>query len=622
MAAEIMTPFEYTPLSESGHIRFCTLLPGEPHEEIRCRIEPASLSSNTAYEALSYTWGDRKNETYIFCNNAQSLVLPNLVSALQHLRYSDRERVLWIDRLCINQEDNVERSRQVMMMDKIFSLASLVIVWLGEPPPGDRLPLDLMSTLCKKILWPTNGSGDDNMKKILQMSNSQLEEEFQVPPPEAEAWQMMRRLLENPWFHRSWVYQEVILGKSVQLRYGPDLINFDVDEDPNGTPLSFQGVIIVLYALVMRPVADARIAEYVQYFWVRLAYSKGRARLRHWCGASLSDSLLVHLEERRFCKTTDPKDKIYSLLSIASDRKELGIVPNYEASDREVYTSTARRMIEKSKGLELLSCLEPLGGEEGFPSWVQNWDYMLRAGLTRPSRDIKGFYATGNSKSLTANAGEASKLGLRGVFFDVIDRLGDLAENEMPGRIGRNVLDGGQWSTIASDLDAEGIYRPTGEPIQEAFDRVRVADLWPDRDDRCNPGRNRLKIPPLSASLEPGNLGATPVFSNIHKRVFEETRWRRFLATEKGYMGLCPPHALKGDHIYLLPGGDVPFVLRPTGDEFKLVGGCYIHGIMNGEFFVELRARNDQSFDQTDLSWLDKLGDTCLPFETAEVVLI
>ncbi|KAH8789969.1 hypothetical protein F5882DRAFT_267251, partial [Hyaloscypha sp. PMI_1271] len=72
---------------------------------------------------------------------------------------------------------------------------------------------------------------------------------------------------------------------------------------------------------------------------------------------------------------------------------------------------------------------------------------------------------------------------------------------------------------------------------------------------------------------------------------------RRFFTTEKGYMGLGPPTLQPGDVICVIFGGITPFALRKQESDFssssqniryRLVGECYLHGIMHGEAINEL----------------------------------
>ncbi|KAH8755177.1 hypothetical protein BGZ57DRAFT_933466 [Hyaloscypha finlandica] len=59
---------------------------------------------------------------------------------------------------------------------------------------------------------------------------------------------------------------------------------------------------------------------------------------------------------------------------------------------------------------------------------------------------------------------------------------------------------------------------------------------------------------------------------------------QRFFMTEKGYMGIGPTGCANGDIVCVLLGGELPYVLRPVGNErYKMVGQCYMHGIMDGE---------------------------------------
>ncbi|KAH7369985.1 hypothetical protein BKA65DRAFT_487486, partial [Rhexocercosporidium sp. MPI-PUGE-AT-0058] len=86
---------------------------------------------------------------------------------------------------------------------------------------------------------------------------------------------------------------------------------------------------------------------------------------------------------------------------------------------------------------------------------------------------------------------------------------------------------------------------------------------------------------PLAVNT-PGIFEAvTEILFWIHRM----TRARVFFLTKKGYMGLGPAGMLPGDRVFTLIGGDVPFAIRPVGEEFELVGEAYVHGIMDGELW-------------------------------------
>jgi hypothetical protein len=63
---------------------------------------------------------------------------------------------------------------------------------------------------------------------------------------------------------------------------------------------------------------------------------------------------------------------------------------------------------------------------------------------------------------------------------------------------------------------------------------------------------------------------------------------RRFLITREGYVGWAPRSTEKGDKIFVLFGCGTPVILRPYGDTYRLVGECYIHGIMYGKVIDDL----------------------------------
>jgi hypothetical protein len=65
-------------------------------------------------------------------NGMEIEVTINVYLALQDLRFQEKDRLLWIDALSINQNDEKEKSYQVQQMGLIFSKAERVIIWLGQ----------------------------------------------------------------------------------------------------------------------------------------------------------------------------------------------------------------------------------------------------------------------------------------------------------------------------------------------------------------------------------------------------------------------------------------------------------------------------------------------------------
>src|ERR1700712_2482196 len=127
MATSGTNQFYYQPISKPLEFRILHLLPGKTRNGLRCELQSAQLDSPPSYEALSYTWGDPKAKETILCNGKKLEIGKSLSSALHTLRYTDRKRTLWIDAVCINQEDKQEKNIQVPLMCDIYRQADRVV---------------------------------------------------------------------------------------------------------------------------------------------------------------------------------------------------------------------------------------------------------------------------------------------------------------------------------------------------------------------------------------------------------------------------------------------------------------------------------------------------------------
>jgi len=116
------TPYDSNTLqSDNEEIRVLQLQPGNWADPITCCLRVVSLNDpSQKYEALSYVWGTKTNETEIIIDDHRTLITNNLFKALRRLRRAKDIRQLWIDTICINQSDNNEKSTQVKLMAKIY----------------------------------------------------------------------------------------------------------------------------------------------------------------------------------------------------------------------------------------------------------------------------------------------------------------------------------------------------------------------------------------------------------------------------------------------------------------------------------------------------------------------
>jgi hypothetical protein len=180
-----MPNFVYTPLP-TGSVRLLRLLPySNEHPGIRCNLFTCPLlgsGSTHPYEAISYVWGPENNQQTIDIDNCELSVRANLYAALSHLQDPFLERIIWIDAVCINQDDSNEKGQLVQSMAEIYARASRVIVWLGEAAGDSDQAFEFL------------------IRKAAEEQHTNLATE-----KKNSIEQSILTLLERPWFRRIWV---------------------------------------------------------------------------------------------------------------------------------------------------------------------------------------------------------------------------------------------------------------------------------------------------------------------------------------------------------------------------------------------------------------------------------
>ena len=141
------TPTIYTSISSSdAEIRLATLEPGCYEDTLVVNLYVSRLLHEPPeYEALSYVWGTARSPNEALVNGTAMTICANLDCALRHIRYEDRHCTVWIDALCIDQANLNERSSQVQMMNRVYSEAHTVVIWLGPAEDGDAEAMPITS---------------------------------------------------------------------------------------------------------------------------------------------------------------------------------------------------------------------------------------------------------------------------------------------------------------------------------------------------------------------------------------------------------------------------------------------------------------------------------------------
>ncbi|PYH32135.1 HET-domain-containing protein [Aspergillus neoniger CBS 115656] len=169
------------------------------------------------YAALSYSWGDVSANHHIYLlpegtdRIEDSVSLPireNLFCALHRLRRKDENVKLWVDALCINQEDNAEKTRQLACMVDIYSQARIVCIWLGESDTEKRSDkaMEFIPRLVDMATLDANTDNEDN----------------------AHQWAALLELTRDPWFSRRWIVQEISLARNAVVYCGEKMVHWDM----------------------------------------------------------------------------------------------------------------------------------------------------------------------------------------------------------------------------------------------------------------------------------------------------------------------------------------------------------------------------------------------------------
>jgi hypothetical protein len=227
-----MDRYQYEPLSSSGkQIRLVILHPLVPSrpEEIRVSIFEAPLEAERRvlykeFMALSYVWGDTNDRRDLMVvglggdpTPKRLSVTANLAEALPYLPWPDSRRILWIDAICINQEDMDERAEQVKLMAEIYTSSKHVLAWLGPSTHDSNVAMNLLHWISDSIdvdwmsfeihnkeLQRTGGAEFIYFKLLLDLN-------FKLPwdGPESQA---LESLFNRPLFERLWIRQEITFG--------------------------------------------------------------------------------------------------------------------------------------------------------------------------------------------------------------------------------------------------------------------------------------------------------------------------------------------------------------------------------------------------------------------------
>jgi hypothetical protein len=644
------------PLHSSTSIRLIEMKPGEMDSDIVMSIDTCNLLDPPNYLALSYTWGDPLARSYVaerpsrtvWIDTKPFLITPNLYNALQQLRFSiisleHGKTLLWIDAICINQDDTSERNHQVGFMGLIYSKALLVVSWV-EKSDGDTLTAVKLVLRLRPLvkLWMS----EQSRVKVVYNSD-ELYERAGVSMVKEKEWGALFSFYKRQYFSRAWIVQEIALAHTAILFCGhyflhwADLMNLsEMMAARNWIPIIeclFPSVRTTRRLILGAPAAYMRVRHQFEKF------SSSKGSLLHEATKDAGVMAFYHLLERLLYETwyfqaTNDRDHVYAVLAIvrhvfgASHASTNILEPDYCLPVHKVFINVTHEIATKTDSTSIFSLIDHDSEKvPGLPSWVPDYSVArLRAlAYSCPHRSYPTFRLARQSPEPTIVGDEFFLSAIRSnAIADLVPLGGPSALQEV----------------VKFCLQLPKFY-PNGQTRAEAFWRTQIADSdggqSPAPRSMGDSFRQSLLLAIATGLYEvqksfDGLLLETPdlislynfvyahedcsgswlprkeeldslkvMFQTAHKNEQEIERFldklrqeaqpfdavyngmtggRSLFKTSENLLGLAPRSAKPNDSVWFFPGSKVPFLLRSCGgNQYKLIGEAYLHGYMHGE---------------------------------------
>lgn len=357
--------WQQLPLSQN-RIRLLTVYPStDTNESISCFLSVVNLDHNPAYLALSYTWGDPTITVPITLEGEPWQVTLNLDDALRCLRDVTQPLTIFVDALCINQQDTDEKNVQVPMMGRVYSQASTVHCCIGRA--------DTESTRTVEILTRARRGAVD------------LDVSFQDEPINLADMRSLVYFLDMPYWKRAWIIQEVVVSSHVVFHYGK--YQFSKQDLPNiddfvrlmwGMVQSFNETFL---CVEVHPDDEIPIisAIYDAASWSILPILSEMSTLTESGLRGLSDGHLVRLTKQA---ASVKHDHIYAFLSLLTPELRQRIRPDYRLEASQVFRDFAYKSMQVNGGMRLLSFAVGLTKNPlDLPSWVPDFSNEDATGM-------------------------------------------------------------------------------------------------------------------------------------------------------------------------------------------------------------------------------------------------
>ena len=609
-----------------GEMRLVNILPGTQQDQLQGLIIHVLSASPPPYRALSYVWGtDQQPEELLTPDGALSIT-SSLSKALRSLRRKDKSITLWVDAICTNQKDGREKEKQIRMLPVIFQNASFTYAYLDGGDGGDNVMEMLMqvrvkaaieerSRLCKAqsseehdsdSRYGIQPSEETTEKDSASIDESSVEEEdwpdelpkvptswrdSPIPALNDDIWASVKALFSLPFFRRVWIVQEVVASFNVKIVCGKWTMDW------SDLHLAIE---IIDRHLQLSDHDTTHLSSSWEPFMSLAAQREWEARSHRW-------SLSMLLEHFRYAESTLSRDRLFAMLGLASDGNEPDFEPDYESPLETIVLRFARVFVRQGRGMQLLYRAGLRSDNHKFPSWIPDWTVQRPSSLADVSEGGITFGASGPHQPMIECSPDSDELLADGYAVDVIESISisSNAEAEL----------GLYFSEVDAMIDG-AVLRPTPTPREDLKWKVPIAGaLFPkvvmpggvDLRTSYAALRNSMDRKGKGKSIGErvafgGDDNHQAIYQLMIERMSAESyrnqglsyltalqdtvRGWKFVVTKKGHVGTVPTLAQAGDIIAVLKGGRVPFILKASDTRpgaFRLVGECYVHGLMNGE---------------------------------------
>lgn len=531
-------------------------------------------------------------------NGTSCRITTNLESALRHLRTKGYAR-LWVDAVCINQDDKAERSQQLLWMGSIYRRAKEVVAWVGDEDGSSTTVMESLASLDSSLL--------------VASSLSNLEFDALVD------------FLERPYWRRIWIIQELALAKHTTIQCGT-------------RQMDWTQLVSTLQFSTLRESLNKNSS---------IANAKNLIKFHQDASRIKPVRFLEALKRSSKTFSTDPRDKVFALLGLVYDGALYIPVPNYRQSVQDICIGITLSAASTTSTLDIVPLLgSGCDNSYGLPSWCPFWldlndtcalsslQYLTHGRIdervtrqTRPNERDKLLYKAARGfppKFLMRD----TMLQIQGNFVDEVQFLlskqyvyknspelvwswsnntflplapyrcgGGFPIHNICHAIMRHISQGPAF-TDENFFDLDYTISILGEssllpkwredlrenvkldlqqqcPTLEGWFRA-IALLVVGNDSAIESRLNRWRY-----------YGRTPrdVIDNLVPIVERELQTGQlFMVTPEGFVGWAHPRARPGDQIYIVSGCTVPVILRKREDGgFVLVGDAYVQEVMEGE---------------------------------------